>query len=190
MRTWGGTMSDSLEHPLDDLLDRVADGDQTAFGELYTAMWGPVYCAVQRSLVDHSQSEEVAQEVFLEVWQLAATFDRHRGRAANWVLTVARRRAIDRVRASEAARRRDRRTASLSRDVPVDTVAEGAEIRSEHERALRALRRLTPPQQETVGLAYHGGYSQPEIARMIGVPVGTVKTRLRDGLIRLRAEMT
>lgn len=182
-------MADTLEHPLDDLLDRIADGDRPAFRHLYSALSPKVFAVVRRTLIDHSQSEEVTQEVFLEVWQLAARFDRHRGRASNWILTIARRRAIDRVRASEAARRRELRKAAISQDVPFDVVAESAEIRAEHARAVRALLRLTPLQRETVGLAYHGGFSQPEIARMIGVPVCTVKTRLRDGLIRLRAEM-
>ena len=173
----------------DELLHRVADGDQVAFGELYDQTAPRVLGLIKRLLKDHSQSEEVAQEVFLEIWQTASRFDTTRGSAASWMLTMAHRRAVDRVRASQAGRDRDLRIGVRDMAPEYDSVTESVEIRIEHERVERALARLTELQRQAVQLAYYGGYSHSEVATMLGVPIGTVKTRLRDGMIRLRDEM-
>ncbi|PZF55369.1 RNA polymerase subunit sigma [Curtobacterium sp. MCSS17_008] len=173
----------------DDLLARVATGDQSAFSELYDALSGRVLGLVTRLLKDRAQSEEVTQEVFLEVWQQATRFDRSRGTAASWVLTMAHRRAVDRVRASQASHDRDTRVGIRDLEAGFDQVSESVEIRIEHERVSRALGRLTEFQRQAVQLAYYGGYSHSEMAERLGVPIGTVKTRLRDGMIRLRDEM-
>jgi RNA polymerase sigma-70 factor (ECF subfamily) len=148
-------------------------------------VWG----LVKRLLKDHAQSEEVTQEVFLEIWQTATRFDTARGSASSWMLTMAHRRAVDRVRASQAGRDRDLRIGVRDLDTDFDSVTESVEIRIEHERVERALGRLTELQRQAVRLAYYGGYSHSEVAAMLGVPIGTVKTRLRDGMIRLRDEM-
>ncbi|WP_082475330.1 sigma-70 family RNA polymerase sigma factor [Frigoribacterium sp. Leaf172] len=173
----------------DELLHRVAGGDQVAFAELYDQTAPRVLGLIKRLLKDHSQSEEVAQEVFLEIWQTAARFDTTRGSAASWMLTMAHRRAVDRVRASQAGRDRDLRIGVRDMSPEFDSVTESVEIRIEHERVERALARLTELQRQAVQLAYYGGYSHSEVATMLGVPIGTVKTRLRDGMIRLRDEM-
>jgi RNA polymerase sigma-70 factor (ECF subfamily) len=173
----------------DELLTRVAGGDQLAFGELYDQTAPRVLGLVKRLLKDHAQSEEVTQEVFLEIWQTATRFDTARGSASSWMLTMAHRRAVDRVRASQAGRDRDLRIGVRDLDTDFDSVTESVEIRIEHERVERALGRLTELQRQAVRLAYYGGYSHSEVAAMLGVPIGTVKTRLRDGMIRLRDEM-
>ncbi|MBF4590798.1 RNA polymerase subunit sigma [Curtobacterium sp. MMLR14_010] len=171
------------------LLLRVAQGDQQAFSELYDELSGRVLGLITRLLKDRAQSEEVAQEVFLEVWQQAAKFDTKRGSAASWVLTMAHRRAVDRVRAAQSSRDRDTKIGIRDFESGFDQVSESVEIRIEHERVSRALGRLTEFQRQAVQLAYYGGYSHSEMAEQLGVPIGTVKTRLRDGMIRLRDEM-
>jgi len=171
------------------LLERVAEGDQVAFSELYDLIVPRVFGLIKRVLKDHSQSEEVAQEVFLEVWQTATRFDPNKGGAATWILTMAHRRAVDRVRASQSSRDRDSKVGIRDYNPAYDSVAESVEISVEHERVAQALDRLTELQRQAVTLAYYGGYSHTEVATMLKVPIGTVKTRLRDGMIRLRDEL-
>ncbi|GAA2787049.1 sigma-70 family RNA polymerase sigma factor [Kitasatospora paracochleata] len=174
-------------HPdLGRLLGRVALGDQDAFSQLYDAVAGPVLGLVRRVLRDPAQSEEVAQEVLLEVWRTAARYRPERGEAMPWVLTIAHRRAVDRVRSAQAAADRDRQVAAASHAPVFDEVAEQVEGRLEREQVRRCLKRLTELQRESLTLAYYRGYSYPEVAELLGAPLGTVKTRMRDGLIRLR----
>ncbi|OII23831.1 sigma-70 family RNA polymerase sigma factor [Frigoribacterium sp. MCBA15_019] len=173
----------------DELLPRVAQGDQTAFAALYDQTAPRVLGLVKRLLKDHAQSEEVTQEVFLEIWQNATRFDSTRGSAASWMLTMAHRRAVDRIRASQAGRDRDLKIGVRDLETDYDSVTESVEIRIEHERVERALGRLTELQRQAVKLAYYGGLSHSEVAKLLDVPIGTVKTRLRDGMIRLRDEM-
>ncbi len=172
-----------------DLLARVATGDQGAFAELYDQLAPRVLGLTRRLLRDHSQAEEVAQEVFLEIWQSAPRFDPNKGGASTWILTMAHRRAVDRIRASQASRDRDVRVGIRDWDPDYDNVSESVEIRIENERVKRAMSRLTELQRQAVTLAYYGGYSHSEVAELLRVPIGTVKTRLRDGMIRLRDEM-
>ncbi|MCS0499709.1 ECF RNA polymerase sigma factor SigK [Protaetiibacter mangrovi] len=173
----------------DQLLARTADGDRAAFAELYDLMAPRILGLVKRLLRDPAQSEEVAQEVLLEIWQNAPSFRADRGGAVSWCLTIAHRRAVDRVRASQASHDRDLRIGARDLEPDYDDVAETVEIRIEHERVLRSMARLTELQREAVILAYYGGYTHNEMARMLGVPLGTVKTRLRDGMIRLRDDL-
>lgn len=172
-----------------DLLERVATGDQAAFSELYDQLAPRVFGLVKRLLRDHSQSEEVTQEIFLEIWQTATRFDSNKGAAVSWILTMAHRRTVDRVRASQSSRDRDVRIGIRDHNPDYDHVSETIEVRLEHERVEKAMSRLTELQRQAVSLAYYGGYSHSEVATMLKVPVGTVKTRLRDGMIRLRDEM-
>ncbi len=169
------------------LLARVARGDRHAYAALYDRVGGQVYGSIRRVLRDPSQSEEVSQEVLLEVWRNASRFDASRGSANAWILTMAHRRAVDRVRSEQASRNRDDRAGVReSATAPFDTVAEEVEVRLEHEQVRSALDDLTTLQREAVELAYYGGYTYREVAELLGAPLGTVKTRLRDGLIRLR----
>lgn len=170
----------------DALLPRVADGDHQAFEELYALVSGPVYGLVRRVLRDPAQSEEVAQEVLLELWRTAARFDPARGTALSWILTLAHRRAVDRVRSARAAGDRERRLARRGEGPAFDQVAEAVEGSLEREWVRRCLDRLTDLQHQALTLAYYDGYTYREVARRLSVPLGTVKTRMRDGLLRLR----
>jgi RNA polymerase sigma-70 factor, ECF subfamily len=162
----------------------VARGDQSAFTLVYDRTAAAVLGTVRRVLRDPAQSEEVMQEVLLEVWRTAARFDPAAGSASAWIMTLAHRRAVDRVRSEQRASERELRAATSS--IAYDEVTDTVEARLEHERVRRCLAALTELQRESVTLAYYRGYSYPEVAQLLGVAVGTVKTRMRDGLIRLR----
>ncbi|GAA4621517.1 sigma-70 family RNA polymerase sigma factor [Actinoallomurus vinaceus] len=180
--------SASREHrsELDRLLGRVAAGDTAAFERLYDEVAGAVYGLIHRVVRDAAHAEEVAQEVLVEVWRSAPRYDPARGGAMAWIMTMAHRRAVDRVRSEQAASERADR-AGRREVVPAhDEVAESVETRLEHERVRRCLERLTPLQRESIVLAYYEGYSYREVAERVATPLGTVKTRMRDGLIRLR----
>ena len=171
------------------LLTRVAAGDKIAFSELYDEVAPRVFGLVKRVLVDHAQSEEVTQEVFLEIWQNATRFDPTKGGAVTWILTMTHRRAIDRVRASQSSRDRDLRVGIRDFDDGYDNVSEHVEVSVEHERVSRAMARLTELQRQAITLSYYGGYTNSEVSTILSVPLGTVKTRIRDGMIRLRDEL-
>lgn len=173
----------------DALLRQAGLGDREAFTALYDLVAGQVYGLVRRVLRDPAQSEEVAQEVLLEVWRLAPRFDPERGGARAWIMTMAHRRAVDRVRSEQSGRDRDERAARNSIEREHDVVAEEVESRMEHQRVRVALSQLTDLQREAVELAYYGGHTYREVAELLDTPLGTVKTRLRDGLIRLRDEL-
>ncbi len=172
-----------------ELLTRTARGDDTAFSGIYEALAGPVYGMVLRVLRDPAQSEEVTQEVLVEVWRHASRFSRERGSVRSWVLTVAHRRAVDRVRSAQASSDREERVGRASHQREFDEVVDEVEHRLEAEQVRRALSVLTDLQREAVSLAYYGGYTHREVSELLDVPLGTIKTRLRDGLIRLRDEM-
>lgn len=156
---------------------------------MYDAVAGMVYGLVLRVVRDPAQSEEVTQEVLLEVWRQSARYDATRGPVQAWIATMAHRRAVDRVRSAQASTDREDRAASGDTQRSYDEVSEAVEHRLEAEQVRRALGVLTPVQREAVTLAYFGGYTYREVAELLDVPLGTIKTRLRDGLIRLRDEM-
>jgi len=169
---------------VDQLMSQVADGDQDAFAALYDAVAPRVYGLIRRVVRDAALAEEVAQEALVEVWRNASRFDRARGSAAGWIFTIAHRRAVDRVRAEQAATERERRTARAS--VPFDDVVEEVTARLEQHAVRRCLDALTRVQREAILLAYYRGLTYPEVADRLGAPLPTIKTRMRDGLIRLR----
>lgn len=171
------------------LLARVAQGDRAAFAVLYDGTVNRVLGLIRRLLVDPAQSEEVAQEVYLEIWQSATRYEPTRGSAITWMLTLAHRRAVDRVRSAQASRMRDTRIGIRDFGREYDQVAEAAEISIESDRVKVALAKLTQLQRQAVTLAYFKGLSHSEVAALLHVPIGTVKTRLRDGMIRLRDEL-
>ncbi|MGD1221954.1 MULTISPECIES: sigma-70 family RNA polymerase sigma factor [Streptomyces] len=176
----------AAEPNLPDLMAEVARGDTEAFATLYDVVAGPVLGIVRRVVRDGAQSEEVAQEVLIEVWRTAARYRPERGSVTNWVLTLAHQRAVDRVRSVEASAAREQRAALLDRTPEFDEVTEQVEARLEHEQVRRCLRTLTELQRQSVTLAYYRGLTYREVAELLSLPLGTVKTRLRDGLIRLR----
>jgi RNA polymerase sigma-70 factor (ECF subfamily) len=170
----------------DRLLPLVGRGDHQAFEELYNLVAAPVYGLVRRVLRDPAQSEEVAQEALLDVWRSAPRFDPGRGTALAWILTFAHRRAVDRVRSARAASERELRVGRRSDGPAFDQVAEAVEGTLEREWVRGCLERLTDLQRQSVTLAYYEGYTYREVASRLSVPLGTVKTRMRDGLTRLR----
>ncbi|HNP16719.1 MAG TPA: ECF RNA polymerase sigma factor SigK [Terrimesophilobacter sp.] len=174
---------------IDELLSRVATGDQAAFSDLYDETAPRLLGLITRVLIDRAQSEEVAQDVFLEIWQTATRFDRARGSALSWMLTMAHRRAIDRVRSAQAGRDRDVRIGIRDLEPEFDETSELVETRMESERVKVAMASLSELQRQALNLTYFGGYTQTEVAELLSVPLGTVKTRLRDGMIRLRDEL-
>jgi RNA polymerase sigma-70 factor (ECF subfamily) len=171
------------------LLRQSARGDQQAFADLYDATSARVHGLVLRVIRDPAQAEEVTQEVFLQVWRTSARFDESKGSALSWLMTLAHRRAVDRVRAAEAVSRQDTSYHRNTHVVDHDATAEAAEASMEARRVRLALTELTTVQREALELAYFGGYTHTEVATMLDLPVGTAKTRIRDGLIRLRDAM-
>ncbi|MFJ9696284.1 ECF RNA polymerase sigma factor SigK [Kitasatospora sp. NPDC101183] len=168
------------------LLRRVAYGDEAAFETLFRAVAGPVYGTALRTLRSPAHAEEVTQEVLFELWRTAAAYRPERGSVLAWALTVAHRRAVDRVRSAQASAERDQRVGF--RETASSDPLEDQAVRSlDRQRVRSALGQLSAVQREAVVLAYYGGYTQREIADRVGVPLGTVKTRIRDGLLRLRS---
>jgi len=168
------------------LLRRSATGDEAAFAQLYDDVAPRLFGLVRRVVRDPAQSEEVTQEVFLEIWRHSARFDPAKGGALSWMLTIAHRKAVDRVRSAEAARTRDVGYGTRNQDVTHDSTSEAVVERLDAERVHRALATLTQAQRQALELAYLSGYTHTEVATMLDLPLGTAKTRIRDGLIRLR----
>ena len=169
-----------------DLLRACGRGDETAFARLYDATASRVVGLAVRVVRDPAQAEEVAQEAFLEIWRTAGRFDPAKGSPLGWLLTIVHRKAVDRVRSAESAGRRDVAYGQRERSVPHDETAEAAAASIEATRVRAALADLTAKQREAVELAFLGGYTHTEVASMLDLPIGTAKTRIRDGLIRLR----
>jgi RNA polymerase sigma-70 factor (ECF subfamily) len=174
---------------LADLLKACGRGDQAAFAKLYDATASRVVGLAVRVVRDPAQAEEVAQEAFLEIWRSSGRFDPAKGSPLGWLLTIVHRKAVDRVRSAEAASRRDLTYHHQNQPVAHDATAEAAQASLEAGRVRGALKSLTPVQREALELAYFGGYTHTEVATMLELPVGTAKTRIRDGLIRLRDTM-
>ncbi len=168
------------------LLVAAAAGDEAAFAVLVERI-RPQTLRVARGVVrDPSIAEEVAQEVLTEIWLKADRFDPERGTITGWVATLARRRAVDRVRSEQAGRNRDDRVARRNQVRDVDVVADEVEVRLEHWQVRKALAELSDRQREAIELAYFAGHTYRDVARVLGIPEGTAKSRLRDGLVRLR----
>ncbi|HEV7147723.1 MAG TPA: ECF RNA polymerase sigma factor SigK [Pedococcus sp.] len=168
------------------LLQCSARGDEAAFAQLYDAVAARVHGLVLRVVRDQAQSEEVTQEVFLDIWRTSSRFDPALGSPIGWILTIAHRKAVDRVRSAQASTNRDEAYGSRNQDRDFDITSETVERRLDAQRVRHALGSLTETQRGAVELAYFGGYTHTEVAGLLGVPLGTAKTRIRDGLIRLR----
>jgi RNA polymerase sigma-70 factor (ECF subfamily) len=177
--------SDEPTADAEQLLGRVGRGDEQAFAAVYDLLGAAVYGLARRVVRDPARAEEIAQEVFIQVWQSAARFDASRGSAKGWVLTLAHRRAVDAVRHDQAATNRENRY-DWSNGPDFDEVEEKVSTNLEHEQVRRCLGGLTELQREAVNLAYYNGHTYAEVAQVLDTNPATIKTRIRDGLVRLR----
>ena len=175
---------------IDELLRAVGRGDDAAFARLYDLLAPRVFGLARRVLRDPAQAEEMAQEVLVEVWRSAARFDPERGSGISWVLTIAHRRTVDRVRSERASADRLEKVAASTSQTPYDEVADQVGTRLERQQVRRCLDGLTKLQREAITLAYYGGHTYREVANLLGAALPTIKTRMRDGLIRLRDCLT
>jgi RNA polymerase sigma-70 factor, ECF subfamily len=177
-----------LAHLPDEALPAlVARGDEQALAELYDRFGRVAYGVALRVLRDQALAEDAVQEGFLTAWRTAAGFDSNRGKASTWLLTLVHRRAVDVVR------REERRRADVLDDAPIaagDATDESVEVREERRRVQAALAQLPPDQREALELAYYGGFTQAELAERLGVPLGTIKSRMFTALSRLRDLLT
>jgi len=171
---------------LADLLRRSALGDESAFAEFYDATSARAYGLALRVVRNPAHAEEVTQEAYLDAWRSSTRFDPARGSAAGWLLTIVHRKAVDRVRSVEAASARDETWNRETTPTEHDLTAETAHASLDAARVRSAVATLTDVQRRAVELTYFGGYTHTEVATLLDVPLGTAKTRIRDGLIRLR----
>lgn len=171
---------------LDGLLRRVARQDVDAFAKFYDRTCARVFGVVTRVLRDPGYSEETTQEVYLQVWQGAANFDPEAGSALAWLLTIAHRRAVDRVRSEHAADQRETRYAATAAEQPADVVAESTILRDERRRVAECLDSLTDAQRQCIDLAYYAGLTYVEVSNRLATNLATIKSRMRDALRGLR----
>jgi RNA polymerase sigma-70 factor, ECF subfamily len=168
------------------LLGRAARGHEDAFAELYDETCDRVYGLIVRVIRSPELAEEVTQEVYVEIWRQAARYAAERGSVLAWMTTIAHRRAVDRIRSESSDAARDQRYARLNAEREVDRVWDGVSRRIDVARVRKGLETLTEIQREALTLAYFGGYTHTQVASLLGLPLGTAKTRIRDGLIGLR----
>jgi RNA polymerase sigma-70 factor (ECF subfamily) len=178
--------SAELNGRLSILLGQIAQGDQTAFAEFYEATSRRVFGMARRVLIDAELSEDTTQEVFLQVWQNASKFNREAGSPLAWLMTISHRRAVDKVRSSQSSSDREAKYGASSQEIDHDSVSDEVGSRLEAEAVVRCLATLTETQQESVRLAYYGGLTYREVAEKLHAAVPTIKSRIRDGLIRLK----
>ena len=171
---------------LADLVARSSRGHEDAFSELYDLTASRMYGLVLRILRSADHAAEVTQEVFVEVWRQSARYAPDKGSVLAWMSTIAHRRAVDRVRSVSSEVARDEQYAVTTVLREADHVWEDVEQKMDVERVRKGMASLTAIQREAIGLAYFGGYTQTQVASLLKLPLGTVKTRIRDGLIGLR----
>jgi RNA polymerase sigma-70 factor, ECF subfamily len=175
-----------LSRDLDPLLRRVARGDRDAFATVYDLTKSRVFGLVVRVLRDAGYSEETTQEIYLEVWRTASEYDPARGSGLAWLMTMAHRRAIDRVRAEQAGSRRESRYGAANVDPASDVVADAAIAGDERRRVIECLEALTDAQRQCIELAYYGGLTYTEVSQRLAANLSTIKSRIRDALRGLR----
>lgn len=179
-----GSGADRPAAPSDEaLVVSIARGDARALGELYDRFGGVAYGIALRVVREPDAAEDAVQDAFLSIWRSAPTFDSRRGAARSWLLTLVHRRAVDLLR--QGGRRRERPT-EASPEVGTLSTADTAALQNERRRVRAALDSLPSKQSRPLELAYYGGYSQSEIAERLGLPIGTIKSRVFAGLAALR----
>jgi len=182
----GSTGREADAARLVELMGRSARGHEDAFSELYDLTSARIYGTVLRVLRSPDHAAEVTQEVYVEVWRQSSRYAADKGSVLGWMTTMAHRRAVDRVRAVTSEVARDERYAVIGADREIDHVWEGVSQKLDVERVRKGMASLTTIQREALTLAYFGGYTQSQVATLLKLPLGTVKTRIRDGLIGLR----
>ncbi|MGV9745105.1 sigma-70 family RNA polymerase sigma factor [Rhodococcus zopfii] len=171
---------------LDGLLAKVAKEDRAAFAEFYDLTRARAYGMVLRVLRDPGYSEETLQEVYLQVWRTASGFDPAQGSALSWLITLAHRRAVDRVRSEQSGADREARYGAVSTEAAFDAVSEEVVRRDDTQQVADCLGTLTDLQRQSVELAYYNGLTYREVSERLSATLPTVKSRIRDGLLRLR----
>ena len=179
-------MRSSAGHELVELMGRIANGDQAAFADFYDATSRTVYGIVLRVLRDRAQAEEVAQEVYVEAWTSARRFDAELGSPTGWLNTIAHGKAVDRVRSSERNLAREQRHFNAETQRVTADTSDIVVAQDESERVREALEKLPEAQRTAVRMAYFEGRTYREVAEFLELPLGTVKTRIRDAMKRLR----
>jgi RNA polymerase sigma-70 factor, ECF subfamily len=175
-----------LRGDLDALLRRVARGDRDAFAAVYDLTKSRVFGLVVRVLRDAGYSEETTQEIYLEVWRTASEYDAAKGSALAWLMTMAHRRAIDRVRSEQAGNRRESRYGAANVEPASDVVADSAIAGDERRRVTECLDALTEAQRQCIEMAYYGGLTYSEVSQRLAANLSTIKSRIRDALRGLR----
>ena len=173
----------------DGLLTLVGLGDRDAFTSLYDATAARVFGLTRTVLRNDSLAQEVTQDVFLEVWQQAGRFDSSKGSALSWVMTLAHSRAVDKVRHHQAVHLRDHRHAVISYQPDVDVVLQDVLDRRDRQQLRQAMGSITARQHEAISLTFFAGHTYRDASVLLGVPLSTLKTRIRDGLINLRTAL-
>ena len=187
-----GSPQDSREHSSRDqdwaaLIKRVADGDQSALTLLYDSTSRLVFGLILRVVTDRSTAEEVLLDVYTQVWRQASTYDSKRGAPLAWLMTIARTRGIDRLRSGKHEHQNKESLDAIGEVTASTASPEADTVSSERRRLVRtALDSLSVEQREVIELAYYSGLSHSEIALQLGQPLGTVKTRTRLGMMKLR----
>jgi RNA polymerase sigma-70 factor (ECF subfamily) len=171
---------------LDAMLRRVARGDREAFAKFYDSTRARVFGLVLRVLRDPGYAEETAQDVFIQVWRTAAGYDARQGSALAWLMTLAHRRAVDRVRAEQSASRRDARYGATNVETAADVVADAAILRDEQRQVADCLGALSDLQRQAIEMAYYDGLTYVQVSERLSTSLGTIKSRMRDGLRSLR----
>ncbi len=171
---------------LDELLRQAALGDVDAFATLYDRTRARVYGLVSRVLRDPGYSEETTQDVYLQVWRTAGNYDPAMGSALSWLMTLAHRRAVDRVRSEQAATMRESRYGAATVDPPSDNVADAVILHEERRQVADCLGSLTDAQRECIQLAYYDGLTYAQVSQRLSANLATIKSRMRDGIRGLR----
>lgn len=176
---------------LEELFVMASKGSAQAFEGVYAVMARPVYALTLRVVRDSQMAEDITQEAFVEVWRKAPTFDADRGSVKSWILTIAHRRAIDRVRREQT--QRDRLAVQAPEDEAIvgeqETIVDAMETQWQSQQVRQAVTHLSDKQREAIELAYFKGMTQQQVSEHLEVPLGTAKTRLRDALIQLRGAL-
>jgi RNA polymerase sigma-70 factor (ECF subfamily) len=175
-----------MSNEVDALLQRVARADSAAFAAIYDLTKARVYGLVTRVLRDPGYSEETTQEIYLEVWRTAAQYDPAKGSGLAWLLTMAHRRAIDRVRAEQAGSTRESRYGAANAETAADVVADSAIAGDERRRVTQCLDALSDAQRQCIELAYYQGLTYSEVSQRLAANLSTIKSRIRDALRGLR----